>query len=72
MSDGRTITATQSFTIAITVYWNDGLATYSQTVPCNAATVLCTLNIGAGQGWQSGPHPVDQIEPIPFSPHLGG
>ena len=72
VSDGRTITATQSFTIAITVYWNDGLATYSQTVPCSAATIVCTLNIGAGQGWQSGPHPVDQIEPIPFSPHLGG
>ena len=72
VSDGRTITATQSFTIAITVFWNDGLATHSQTVPCNAATVVCTLNIGAGQGWQSGPHPVDQIEPIPFSPHIGG
>ena len=73
VSDGRTITATQTFTIAITVFWNDGLATYSQPVPCNTATGgACVLTIGAGQGWQSGPHPVDQIEPIPFSPHLGG
>ena len=73
VSDGRTITATQTFTIAITVLWNDGLATQSQTVACNAATGgACTLSIGAGQGWQSGPHPVDQIEPIPFSPHVGG
>ena len=73
VSDGRTISATQTFTIAITVLWNDGFATHSQTVACNAATGgACTLSIGAGQGWQSGPHPVDQIEPIPFSPHLGG
>ena len=73
MSDGRTITATQTFTISITVLWNDGLATHSENVACNASTGGdCTLSIGAGQGWQSGPHPVDQIEPVPFSPQPGG
>jgi hypothetical protein len=73
VSDGRTITATQTFTIAITVLWNDGITTWSQTVACDAATGgACVLTIGAAQGWQSGPHPVDQIEPIPFSPQLGG
>ena len=73
VSDGRTITATQTFTIAITVIWNDGIATHSQSIACDTATRrACTLTVGPGQGWQSGPHPVDQIEPVPFSPQLGG
>ena len=73
VSDGRTITATQTFTIAITVLWNDGVRTNRQTVACDRATGgACVLTIGAAQGWQSGPHPVDQIAPIPFSPQVGG
>ena len=28
----------------------------------------CRLTIGPGDGWQSGPHPVDQIEPVPYQP----
>ena len=69
---GRTITATESFSVHITVSWNDGVRTYMDTVPCDTSAVDCTLNIGPAQGWQSGPHPVDQIEPIPFSPTTGG
>ena len=73
VSDGRTITATQTFNIAITVIWSDGVNVNSHAVACDrAANGPCTLTIGAGQGWQSGPHPVDQIEPVPFSPQTGG
>lgn len=74
VSDGRTITATQSFSVAINAIWSDGVTVNSQTVPCDARGPGgdCTLTIGAGQGWQSGPHPVDQIEPVPFSPKTGG
>ncbi|MBV8527240.1 MAG: hypothetical protein JOZ75_02890 [Candidatus Dormibacteraeota bacterium] len=73
VSDGRTITATQTFTVAITMLWNDGLTTRHKDVACDRATGgACELTIGAGQGWQSGPHPVDQIEPIPFNPTTGG
>lgn len=70
---GRTITATQTFDVAIQVTWNDGVTTHSQDVACDPTTRgSCALTIGAAQGWQSGPHPVDQIESVPFSPQLGG
>lgn len=73
VSDGRTITATQTFTVAISMLWNDGISTHPETVACDKATGgPCVLTIGAGQGWQSGPHPVDQIEPVPFSPRTRG
>ena len=69
VAPGRTITATQTFTTAITVAWSDGVTPHSQTVGCDPATRgPCMTAIGAAQGWTSGPHPVDQIEPIPFSP----
>lgn len=68
---GRTISATESFNVHITVSWNDGVSTQTQTVPCDPTGADCTLTVGPGQGWQSGPHPVDQIEPIPFSPTGG-
>ena len=28
----------------------------------------CSLPLGPADGWLSGPHPVDQIEPVPFAP----
>ena len=55
--------------VAITVSWSDGVSVHTASVPCNAATGgPCTLTIGPAQGWQSGPHPVDQIEPVPYIP----
>jgi hypothetical protein len=66
---GRTITAQQTFITTITVAWSDGVSAHSRPVPCDAANPgPCTATIGPAQGWQSGPHPVDQIEPIPFYP----
>jgi hypothetical protein len=73
VADARTITATETFTVAITVSWSDGVSVHTASVPCNAATSgPCTLTIGPAQGWQSGPHPVDQIEPVPYIPPSPG
>lgn len=69
---GRTVTATQTFDVAVRVTWNDGVETNARDVPCEPTAQTCALTIGAAQGWQSGPHPVDQIEPVPYSPQLGG
>jgi hypothetical protein len=69
VSRGATITASETFSIAITVSWSDGIAVRTQPVICDAATGGdCRLPIGAGDGWSSGPHPVEQIEPVPFAP----
>ncbi|MGA7989782.1 MAG: hypothetical protein WCB51_15440, partial [Candidatus Dormiibacterota bacterium] len=69
VSAGRTVTASETFSIAITVSWSDGVAVHTQPVPCDAGTGGdCMLPIAAGDGWTSGPHPVDQIEPVPFAP----
>jgi hypothetical protein len=69
VAPGATITATETFTIGITVSWSDGVAVHTQPVACDAATGgACLRTLGAGDGWQSGPHPVDQIEPVPFAP----
>lgn len=67
---GRTITATQTFDVGITVSWSDGIAAHTARVACDTQTRGdCSLALGPAQGWQSGPHPVDQIEPIPFQPN---
>jgi hypothetical protein len=69
VADARIITATETFTITITVSWSDGVAVHTASVPCDPVTGgPCALTIGPAQGWQSGPHPVDQIEPVPFIP----
>jgi hypothetical protein len=69
VADGVTITATETFGIAITVSWSDGLSVHTQPVACDAATGgMCRLSLGAANGWLSGPHAVDQIEPVPFAP----
>ena len=69
VSNGATITATETFTITITVSWSDGVAVHTQPVVCDASSGgACRLSIGPGDGWLSGPHPVDQIEPVPFQP----
>jgi hypothetical protein len=69
VSAGATITATETFTVTITVSWSDGVATHTVPVACDAHTGgPCRLTIGPGDGWQSGPHPVDQIEPVPYQP----
>ena len=69
VSSGRTVSASETFTIAITVSWSDGVAVHTQPVACDGATGgACLLPIGAGDGWTSGPHPVEQIEPVPFQP----
>lgn len=69
VSTGATISATETFTVTITVSWSDGVAVHTEPVACDAATGgACSLTIGPGDGWQSGPHPVDQIEPVPFQP----
>ncbi len=69
VSSGRTVTASETFSIAITVSWSDGVAVHTQPVTCDAATGgACVLPIGPDDGWTSGPHPVEQIEPVPFSP----
>ena len=73
VSTGRTITATQAFTVDITVTWSDGVNTTTQRVECDPSTGGdCALTVGPAQGWVSGPHPVDQIEPVPFYPASGG
>ncbi|GEM_PF-2655105 len=63
---GATITATETFTVAITVSWSDGVAIHTEPVPCDSNGGDCHLTIGAADGWRSGPHPVDQIEPVPY------
>ncbi len=69
VSSGATITATETFTISITVSWSDGATVHTQAVACDAVTGgACALTIGAADGWQSGPHPVEQIEPVPYQP----
>jgi hypothetical protein len=69
VSDGRTISASEAISVSITVTWSDGVNVYTRPVPCDNATgAACSLAITPAQGWQSGPHPVDQIEPVPFSP----
>ena len=67
ISAGATITATESFTVTITVSWSDGVAVHTLPVACDAASGgACSLTLGPADGWQSGPHPVDQIEPVPL------
>ncbi|HKR99914.1 MAG TPA: hypothetical protein VJU79_10425, partial [Candidatus Dormibacteraeota bacterium] len=67
VSPGRTITASETYTVAITVSWFDGVSVHTQSVPCDPVTGgSCALTLGAAQGWISGPHPVDQIEGVPF------
>jgi hypothetical protein len=69
VSAGNTVTATETFTISISVSWSDGVAVHTQPVTCDPATGgACRLTLGPGDGWQSWPHPVDQIEPVPFAP----
>jgi hypothetical protein len=69
VSAGVTVTATEAFTITISVSWSDGVAVHTQPVICDATTGgACLLKLGPGDGWRSGPHPVDQIEPVPFAP----
>ena len=69
VSPGATITATETFTITITVSWSDGVASHTQPVACDPATGgACRITLGPNDGWQSGPHPVDQIEPVPYQP----
>jgi hypothetical protein len=69
VSPGVTITATETFTVTITVSWSDGVAIHSEPVACDAATDgACRLTLGPRDGWQTGPHPVDQIEPVPYQP----
>ena len=71
VSSGETITAAETFTVAITVSWSDGVTVHTESVPCDPVTgSSCRLSIGADQGWRSGPHPVDQIEPVPFAPAM--
>lgn len=73
VSTGRTITATQAFTVDITVTWSDGVNTTTQQVACDPLSGGdCALTVGPAQGWVSGPHEVDQIEPVPFYPVSGG
>ncbi|MGH7686883.1 MAG: hypothetical protein ACREN2_08720 [Candidatus Dormibacteria bacterium] len=73
VSAGRTISAQQPFTVDIAVSWNDGVTTHTQPVACDRATNrACALTVGPAQGWVSGPHPVDQIEPVPFTLASGG
>ncbi len=67
VSAGATITATETFTVTITVSWSDGVTIHTQPVACDANTGgACHLPLGPADGWQSGPHPVDQIEPVPL------
>jgi len=69
VADARTITASETFSVAITVSWDDGVTTHTAPVPCDSVTGgACQLPIGAANGWTSGPHAVDQIEPVPYSP----
>jgi hypothetical protein len=41
---------------------------HTMPVACDAGGGACQLTIVPGDGWQSGPHPVDQIEPVPYQP----
>ena len=68
VAQGATITATETFTVTITVSWSDGVAVHTMPVACGAGGGACHLTLGPGEGWQSGPHPVDQIEPVPYQP----
>jgi hypothetical protein len=68
VATGATITATETFTATITVSWSDGVAVHTMPVACDAGGGACQLTIVPGDGWQSGPHPVDQIEPVPYQP----
>ncbi len=69
VSSGAMITATETFTVTITVSWSDGVAVHTEPVACDARSGdACRLTVGPGDGWQSGPHPVDQIEPVPYQP----
>jgi hypothetical protein len=69
VSAGATITATETFTVTITVSWSDGVATHVQAVACDEGSGgACRITLGPGDGWQTGPHPVDQIEPVPYQP----
>jgi len=69
VSAGATITATETFTITITVSWSDGVTTHTEPVACDIASGgACRVTLGPNDGWQSGPHPVDQIEPVPYQP----
>ena len=45
---GATITATETFTVAITVSWSDGVAIHTEPVPCDPNGGDCHLTIGAG------------------------
>jgi hypothetical protein len=68
VSPGATITATETFTVTITVSWSDGVAIHTEAVACDSGGGACRLTLGPGDGWQSGPHPIDQIEPVPYQP----
>jgi hypothetical protein len=69
VSPGNTVTASETFTISISVSWSDGVAVHTQAVSCDPATGgACRLTLGPSDGWHSGPHPVEQIEPVPFAP----
>ncbi len=69
VSAGATITATETFTVTITVSWSDGVATHVEPVACDAGSGgACRITLGPSNGWLTGPHPVDQIEPVPFQP----
>ncbi|HVC03964.1 MAG TPA: hypothetical protein VND88_04760 [Candidatus Acidoferrales bacterium] len=69
VSGGVTITASETFRIAITVSWSDGLSVHTQPVACDAVSGgACSIALGPANGWSSGPHAVDQIEPVPFAP----
>lgn len=71
VAQGRTVTATQTFTTSVTVAWSDGVGAHSAPVACAATGGPCVATVGPKQGWSSGPHPVDQIEPVPFNPSAG-
>lgn len=69
VADARTITASQTFSVSITVSWDDGVANHTAPVRCDPLTGgACQLTVGAGNGWTSGPHPVEQIESVPYTP----
>ncbi|MBV8444700.1 MAG: hypothetical protein JOZ92_02155, partial [Candidatus Dormibacteraeota bacterium] len=69
VSSGVGISASQTFTVSITVSWSDGVAVHTAPVACDPVTQgPCALTIGAADGWSSGPHPVAQIEPVPYLP----
>jgi hypothetical protein len=69
VSPGATITATETFTVTITVSWSDGVVIHTEPVVCDTRSGgAYRLALGLRDGWQSGPHPVDQIEPVPYEP----